>query len=133
MPKKTPAQGGRGTEDRPPFILIVDDDRSLRDTLQYVLTQEFPSCCIRTAGDRALALSLADQERPSLLLLDYHLQQGTGIDVFDALHPAGAKRIPTLIISASAPQGPLEARKLPLLSKPYDLDGLYKQVAALLT
>lgn len=133
MPQKTPAQGGKGTEGRPPFILIVDDDRSLRDTLQYVLTQEFPSCRIRTAGDRALALSLADQERPSLLLLDYHLQQDTGIAIFDALHPAGAKRIPTLIISAGAPQAPLKARELPLLRKPYDLDVLYEQVAALLT
>ena len=30
MPQKTPAQGGKGTEGRPPFILIVDDDRSAR-------------------------------------------------------------------------------------------------------
>src|SRR5260370_25524543 len=96
MPQKTPAQGGKGTEGRPPFILIVDDDRSLRDTLQYVLTQEFPYCRISTAGDRALALSLADQERPSLLLLDYHLQQDTGIDIFDALHAEIAPAAQTL-------------------------------------
>lgn len=135
MPKTT-VQGGthaEGRAPRVPFILIVDDDKCLRDTLQYLLTQEFPHCRISSAGDLTHALILANKDRPSLLLLDYHLQQGTGIDIFDALHPTGTKRIPTLVISANAPAAPLETRQLPLLPKPYDLDELYERVAALLT
>ena len=47
-------------------ILVVDDERDIRDLVSGVLSDEGYEC--RTAGDSASALAAIDERRPSLVL-----------------------------------------------------------------
>jgi DNA-binding response OmpR family regulator len=62
----------------PDTILIVEDDRTLRETLEYRLTRE--GYTVFTAADGSAGLDAARRERPNLLLLDIMLP---GLDGFE--------------------------------------------------
>jgi diguanylate cyclase (GGDEF)-like protein len=61
------------------FVLIVDDDESLRQSLVDVLAIEgVPSM---VAGRADEALEMVEAHDPSIVVVDYHLPDGTGIDL----------------------------------------------------
>ncbi|MDR2857219.1 MAG: sigma-54 dependent transcriptional regulator [Novosphingobium sp.] len=66
-------------------ILIVDDERDIRELVAGVLSDEGYDC--RTAGDSGSALEAVDQRRPSLVLLDVWLHGSPmdGLEVLDAM------------------------------------------------
>jgi two-component system nitrogen regulation response regulator NtrX len=66
-------------------ILIVDDERDIRELVAGVLSDEGYDC--RTAGDSQSALDAVDQRRPSLVLLDVWLHGSPmdGLEVLDAM------------------------------------------------
>jgi two-component system nitrogen regulation response regulator NtrX len=66
-------------------ILIVDDERDIRELVAGVLSDEGYEC--RTAGDSTSALAEVDERRPSLVLLDVwlHGSQMDGLEVLDAI------------------------------------------------
>ena len=66
-------------------ILIVDDERDIRDLVAGVLSDEGYEC--RTAGDSTSALAAVDERRPSLVLLDVWLHGSPmdGLEVLDAI------------------------------------------------
>ncbi len=66
-------------------ILIVDDERDIRDLVAGVLSDEGYEC--RTAGDSVTALEMIDERRPSLVLLDVWLHGSPmdGLEVLDAI------------------------------------------------
>lgn len=66
-------------------ILVVDDERDIRELVAGVLTDEGYEC--RTAGDSAAALRAIDERRPSLVLLDVWLHGSPmdGLEVLDAI------------------------------------------------
>ncbi len=63
-------------------ILIVDDERDIRELVAGVLSDEGYEC--RTAGDSTSALEAIDDKRPSLVLLDVWLH-GSPLDGLEAL------------------------------------------------
>ncbi len=66
-------------------ILIVDDERDIRDLVAGVLSDEGYEC--RTAADSTSALAAIDERRPSLVLLDVWLHGSAmdGLEVLDAI------------------------------------------------
>jgi len=66
-------------------ILIVDDERDIRELVSGVLSDEGYEC--RTAGDSTAALSMIDERRPSLVLLDVWLHGSPmdGLEVLDEI------------------------------------------------
>lgn len=66
-------------------ILVVDDERDIRDLVSGVLSDEGYDC--RTAGDSTSALAAVDERRPSLVLLDVWLHGSPmdGLEVLDAI------------------------------------------------
>lgn len=66
-------------------ILVVDDERDIRELVAGVLSDEGYSC--RTSGDSAGALAEIDRKRPSLVLLDVWLHGSPmdGLEVLDAI------------------------------------------------
>lgn len=66
-------------------ILIVDDERDIRELVAGVLSDEGYEC--RTAGDSTAALRAIDERRPSLVLLDVWLHGSPmdGLEVLDAV------------------------------------------------
>jgi two-component system, NtrC family, nitrogen regulation response regulator NtrX len=66
-------------------ILVVDDERDIRELVAGVLSDEGYEC--RTCGDSAGALAEIDRKRPSLVLLDVWLHGSPmdGLEVLDAI------------------------------------------------
>ena len=79
-------------------ILIVDDERDIRDLVAGVLSDEGYEC--RTAGDSDTALEMIDQRRPSLVLLDVWLHGSPmdGLEVLDAIKTREPE-LPVIIFS----------------------------------
>lgn len=79
-------------------ILVVDDEKDIRELVAGVLSDEGYEC--RTAGDSATALSMIDERRPSLVLLDVwlHGSQMDGLEVLDAVK-AREPDLPVIIFS----------------------------------
>ena len=79
-------------------ILIVDDERDIRELVAGVLSDEGYEC--RTAGDSQSALEAIDQRRPSLVLLDVWLHGSPmdGLEVLDAIK-AREPELPVIIFS----------------------------------
>lgn len=79
-------------------ILVVDDEHDIRELVSGVLSDEGYEC--RTAGDSTTALSMIDERRPSLILLDVwlHGSQMDGLEVLDAVK-AREPDLPVIIFS----------------------------------
>lgn len=79
-------------------ILIVDDEKDIRDLVAGVLSDEGYEC--RTAADSSAALAAVDERRPSLVLLDVWLHGSAmdGLEVLDAIK-AREPELPVIIFS----------------------------------
>ena len=79
-------------------ILIVDDERDIRELVSGVLSDEGYDC--RTAGDSTSALEAIDAKRPSLVLLDVWLHGSPmdGLEVLDAIK-VREPELPVIIFS----------------------------------
>jgi two-component system nitrogen regulation response regulator NtrX len=79
-------------------ILIVDDEKDIRDLVAGVLSDEGYEC--RTAGDSQSALNAIDERRPSLVLLDVWLHGSPmdGLEVLDAIK-VREPELPVIIFS----------------------------------
>ena len=79
-------------------ILIVDDERDIRELVAGVLSDEGYEC--RMAGDSASALEAVDEKRPSLVLLDVwlHGSDMDGLEVLDAIK-VREPELPVIIFS----------------------------------
>jgi len=79
-------------------ILVVDDEQDIRDLVAGVLSDEGYEC--RTAGDSTRALSMIDERRPSLVLLDVWLHGSPmdGLEVLDAIK-VREPNLPVIIFS----------------------------------
>jgi two-component system alkaline phosphatase synthesis response regulator PhoP len=78
-------------------ILVVEDDRTLRQTLSYNLTREGYE--VTTAADGEAALEAARKSRIDLILLDVMLPGMSGIEVLRVLRRDGIGA-PVIIVSA---------------------------------
>jgi len=108
-------------------ILIVDDDRSIRRTLEKFLGGEGYE--VATAQDAAGAIAAADGV--DLLLLDLGLPGGTGFDVLSAL--ADRTRPPTAVVVTARDDMQSTVKAIQLgayeyLVKPIDIDRLRQVV-----
>jgi two-component system nitrogen regulation response regulator NtrX len=79
-------------------ILVVDDERDIRELVSGVLSDEGYEC--RTAANSTAALAAIDERRPSLVLLDVwlHGSELDGLEVLDAIK-AREPELPVIIFS----------------------------------
>jgi two-component system nitrogen regulation response regulator NtrX len=79
-------------------ILIVDDERDIRELVAGVLGDEGYAC--RTAADSTSALAAIDERRPSLVLLDVWLHGSAmdGLELLDAIKTR-EPNLPVIIFS----------------------------------
>lgn len=74
-------------------ILILDDNTIDRETCRRYLLQD-PTRKYRLVEHNALegALEMVEEHRPDLILLDYHLHDGTGVEFLQELSALGGTR-----------------------------------------
>ena len=108
---------------RVPHVLIVDDDRSIRRTLEKFLGSE--GYAVTTAQDAPGAVAAADGI--DLMLLDLGLPGGSGFDVLTAL--ANKEKAPTIVVVTARDDMQSTVKAIQLgayeyLVKPVDIDRL---------
>lgn len=84
---------------RAPLILVVEDEPAQREVLSYNLTSQ--GYGVQTADSGDMALIMAREDTPDLILLDWMLPEVSGIEVCRQLKAAQATRaIPIIMLSA---------------------------------
>lgn len=114
-------------------ILVVEDDRSLREGLAMNLRMAGHE--VLTASDGDEGMQMAFDAHPGLIVLDVMMPGWTGLDILEELRKRGA-RVPVLILSARGTT-PDKVAGLQLgaddyMTKPFDLPELLARVERML-
>ena len=109
-------------------ILVVEDERPLRETIQLLLEDE--GMTVAPAANGRAALELASCERPALVVLDMALPLMNGDGVADGLHEMYGQDIPILLTTADgrAAEKALRVGAYAYLQKPFDIDVFLQEI-----
>jgi CheY-like chemotaxis protein len=105
-------------------ILVVEDDAAIRQMIVETLRIDG----YRAAGvaDTTAAMSYVQQQRPDLVIADYHLPGTDGLELLRSLREGGFGDIPTLVISADV--RPPDVPAASFIPKPFELDTILRGV-----
>ena len=113
-------------------ILVVDDEPTLRNVLQYNLTKEAHQ--VRTAGDGEEAIDQAREYEPDLILLDVMLPKLDGFEVCKAIRRES--NVPILMLTAKDSEIDkvvgLEIGADDYITKPFSMRELVARVKAMI-
>jgi two-component system response regulator MprA len=114
-------------------ILVVDDDRAVRESLRRSL--QFNGYQVELAGDGQHALNAVDLARPDAMVLDVMMPRLDGLEVCRRLRSVGDD-LPILVLTArdavSDRVAGLDAGADDYLPKPFALEELLARLRALL-
>ena len=115
-------------------VLVVDDEREVRDLLEEFLSSRGYEVLLAATGTEALAV--LDAEKPGLVLLDIAMPEMGGVETLSqiaTIHPA----VPVIMVTANRDIS-LTAKLLAMgavdyIPKPFDLDYLEQAISIQLT
>lgn len=126
----------RGADAGPPKprrVLVVEDDRSVLETLVHLLTVQ--GFAVTATGSVVGTLSLVRRQQPDLIILDLGLPYRSGVSFLAELKAdPQTQHIPVIVVSALLGLLPAEHRALVagVLAKPFDIHALMATVRAAL-
>jgi DNA-binding response OmpR family regulator len=116
------------TDASAPLVLVVEDDKGVRDLLETVLVAE--GFEVRTAGDGLEGLLKLRMLNPACLILDIMMPDVGGLRVLDALAEEHAD-VPVIVVTGN-PQAAQECRErlVPedVFDKPFDIEAVMSRV-----
>ncbi len=127
--------GGENSHHTSMAILVVDDDKAVRDALRRALTLQGYSVTLAADGEEALAILSANGSNVDLLVVDVLMPRLDGIELTRRLRADGSP-LPILMLTArdqvSDRVAGLEAGADDYLVKPFALEELVARVRALM-
>src|SRR5262249_54882151 len=114
---------------RPTRILVVDDERSMRELLSIVLRREGYDVMLADTGQAAI--DLLGREPVDLLISDIKMPDVSGVDVLRAAKAIDQDILGIMITAFASTDTAIEAMRLgacDYLSKPFDIDLLRMKV-----
>src|SRR5947207_11923872 len=117
------------TDRRPPRILVVDDERSMRELLAIVLRREGYEVLLADNG--RTAIGLLEREPVDLLISDIKMADMSGVEVLRAAKGIDPDILGIMITAFASTDTAVEAMRLgacDYLSKPFDIDLLKMKV-----
>jgi two-component system response regulator PilR (NtrC family) len=116
-------------DQHPPRILVVDDERSMRELLAIVLRREGYEVLLAENG--RTAIGLLEREPVDLLISDIKMPDMSGVDVLRAAKRVDPDILGIMITAFASTDTAVEAMRLgacDYLSKPFDVDLLKMKV-----
>ena len=110
--------------------LVVENDEDVGEVIQLILSQETGYYSILVT-DPEEALRVADQVKPDIFIIDYHLRKMNGFELYDRLHTSeGLQDVSAVIASTNKHrhEQELKERRLVGLGEPFDIDELLDSV-----
>ena len=105
-------------------ILVVESDAEIGSLLLEALSQK-TSYQVVLLTHSLQALQVARSIKPDLFILNYHLPQVNGIELYDQLHAIKElKHVPAIMVAADLPEQEVEQREIVGLKKPFEMDEL---------
>src|SRR5210317_1164170 len=116
--------------ERAPHILVVDDELSMREVLEYMLNKEGYQVTCADKGVNAIAL--LEKQHFALMLCDIRLGDISGLDVLQASKKASQDTVVILISAYATTETAVEAMNAgayDYVPKPFDKDELLATIA----
>ena len=126
---ETASMAPAAAERRQPRILVVDDERSMRELLAIVLRREGYEVVLAENGHAAV--ELLERDPIDLLISDIKMPDMSGVDVLRAAKKADKDVLAIMITAFASTDTAVEAMRLgacDYLSKPFDVDLLKMKV-----
>jgi CheY-like chemotaxis protein len=116
-------------------ILIAEDERDIRELIQFTLT--FAGHQVTTAANGAEAVELAPKVKPDLIMMDVRMPKMTGYEACKQIKlNEELKHIPVVFLSAKGQdeeiQSGIEAGAIAYITKPFAPDELQRKIADIL-
>jgi two-component system, OmpR family, response regulator len=119
--------------ERIPRVLVVDDERNIRELVQVAL--KFHGCAVSTAATGSDAISQAETATPDLIVLDVMLPDIDGFEVCRRLRAAG-NEVPVIFLTARDTSSDtvtgLAIGGDDYVTKPFSVEALVARVRAVL-
>jgi DNA-binding response OmpR family regulator len=117
-------------------ILVAEDERDIRELVMFTL--QFAGHKVTQAQNGEIAVELAQQVIPDLILTDVRMPKMTGYEVCRALKEIeSVKHIPVVILSAKGQDDEIETGKaagaIDYILKPFDMAELQQRVNEILS
>jgi two-component system, OmpR family, response regulator MprA len=116
-------------------ILVVDDERAVRDSLRRALTLEGYDVELAADGEEALTRLTSGESHPDAIVVDVLMPRLNGLDLCRSLRASGDK-VPVLMLTARDQVDDrvagLDAGADDYLVKPFALEELHARLRALL-
>jgi signal transduction histidine kinase len=92
-----------------PFILVIDDEESMRDSCRQILTKDGYLC--ENAEDGLIGLEKTEELKPDLVLIDLKMPGINGLEVLGKVKKIDPNIIPVVITGYATVESAVEAMK----------------------
>ena len=113
-------------------ILVIENDLAILEGMVELLESRGLKPVPTVSIEEALEATESLSSPPELIIADYHLDRGTGLDAINALRQRLASEIPAIIVTADHShelRDRLSAQSIALLWKPVKAEALFAQIA----
>lgn len=116
-------------------VAVVEDDISVRDSMQQLLEHLGATVFSASSGDALLAMLRRGDIYPDLIISDYRLHDESGLDVIREARMAFGDSLPALLVTGDTDRDDvmrIRRAGVPVLFKPFGINELREALAVLL-